>query len=234
MKRGRWSKKKWSVRWQAMCTDDSGEWRNVLVGQGETITNLNLSGTPVFFRLRHWSRNIGLHLLATTILPCFLLFLLWCQSFKRTSAAHFLILPYLYFSLLTPLPGQGLDFALTQTWGKRAEVRNKILIVICWCDLWLLELSRSVCLPQVHLSNNTGQQRVCNFMVSDALLIVQVHCWKSKWQQVRGSIYRSVCHPGIASACPTIVYVTSLLIPEKLHQWEELLGRGHNAGCGAL
>lgn len=29
-------------------------------------------------------------------------------------------------------------------------------------------------------------------------------------------IYRFVCHPSIAYVCPTIVYVTSVLIPAKL------------------
>lgn len=59
-----------------MCTDDYGEQRNVLVGQGEVITNLDLSGTPVSHK-GHWSRNIGLHLRATTIMPCVLLFFLF-------------------------------------------------------------------------------------------------------------------------------------------------------------
>lgn len=93
-----------------VCTDEHGEWRSGLGGHVEMITNLDLSGTPVS-QQRHWSRNIGLHPLATAVLLCFLLFLLlllfWSQGFKSASAAHFLILPYLYFVFVNSAPWLG-------------------------------------------------------------------------------------------------------------------------------
>lgn len=61
---------------------------------------------------------------------------------------------------------------------------------------------------------------------------------QTKAQTAAGSvlIYRSVCHPGIAYVSPTIVYVTSVLIPAKPEddgEVLELLWR-YVTGCGAL
>lgn len=49
-------------------------------------------------------------------------------------------------------------------------------------------------------------------------------------------IYRFVCHPGIAHVSPTIVYVTSVLIPAKPEDDGEVLEQlwRYVTGCGAL
>lgn len=160
------------VRRQTVCTDEHSEWKSGLVGHVEMI-NLDLSGTPVS-RQRHVSRKIGLHPLATAVLPCFLLFLLLLfssQGFKSASVSHFLILPYLNFILLSLLPGQELDFApvkqQTQIYGKQVKVQNETLIGISWCDLWLLRAFKvSVSTTSAPVQQRSGQRCLRNFTVS--------------------------------------------------------------------
>lgn len=203
-----------------MCAGDDAEWRNVLLGQGEMMTNLDLSGSPASHQ-SHRSRNIGLHPLATTILLCFFFFTLpppplliaglWCISLP-----HFLSLPYLCAILSKPLPGQWFYLDLTPIYGKQAKVQNDILIVINWCELWLLRAFK----VSVSAATSASFQRhsghnICDFRVSDALLTMQANCSKLIWPKDHAFIYRFVCHSSIAFTRPTIVYdVTRLLITE--------------------
>lgn len=49
-------------------------------------------------------------------------------------------------------------------------------------------------------------------------------------------IYRFVCHPSIAYVSPTIVYVSSVLIPAKPEKEEDdrEVWTKYHIGCGAL
>lgn len=137
------------------------------------------------------------------------------------------------------LPGRELDFALTkpQTWiyGKRAKVQNEISIVISWCDLRPLRAFKvGGSTTSASVQQPTGQQRLCHFIVS---VVFTNRTGKLRPEQKAARLWCSiqVCVSSRhTSACPTIVYVTGLLIPEKLHQCVEQLGRCRDAGCSAL
>lgn len=99
---------------------------------------------------------------------------------KTHQRLTFWFLPYLYFILFTPLPDQGLDFAVTPMYGKQAKVQNEILIVISWCDLWLLRAFKvSVSATNASVQQHSGQH-LRNFIVSTVLLIIQINCCKYK------------------------------------------------------